>query len=253
LIEQDIRTLLARVREGRIEIDQAVERLKDLPFESLGYATVDHHRSLRRGYPETIYCEGKTIDQIKGISSRLLEHSVNILATRAGEKVYKALKEITNQVEYYDIARIAVIKPIPVQKTHSKILLITAGTADIPVSEEAAVTAEVMGNTIERLYDVGVAGIHRLLSHKDKLNKASVLIVIAGMDGALPSVVGGLTNKPVIAVPTSVGYGASFGGLAALLAMLNSCASGVSVVNIDNGYGAAYCASLINRLAEERM
>lgn len=248
--EQKIRELLRSVREGKVEIEQAVNSLKDLPFENLGYAMIDHHRDLRRGYPETIFCEGKTIDQIKGIVIKMLKHSINILATRASNEIYHALKKISDHVEYHDLARIVVINREAIQKTTSSILVITAGTADLPVSEEAAVTAEVMGHNVERLYDVGVAGIHRLLAHREKLNRSNVVIVVAGMEGALPSVVAGLIDKPVIAVPTSVGYGANLGGIAALLTMLNSCANGISVVNIDNGYGAAYSAAQINRLAE---
>jgi NCAIR mutase (PurE)-related protein len=251
LIEEDLRKLLNQVQNGSLSVDQAVERLKNLPFEDLGYAKLDHHRTLRRGYPEAVFCEGKSNEQIKDIISRMMERNINIVATRANKKVYDAVKDLSTKVEYNEKARTIVIKQQSISRVLGKILIITAGTADIPVAEEAAVTADIMGNEIERLYDVGVSGIHRLLAHKSKLDEANVIIVVAGMEGALPSVVAGLTSKPVIAVPTSVGYGASFGGLAALLAMLNSCASGVSVVNIDNGYGAAYMASQINRLIEE--
>jgi len=252
LNEKEIKLLLRQVKEGSTGVEDAVKKLKNLPFEALGYATVDHHRALRRGQPETIFCEGKTLDQIKGIAAKMMKSNTNVLATRASHEVYEALKEVSVQVEYHEQARIVVINRRPISATRSIILVVTAGTADIPVAEEAVVTATVMGNTVERLYDVGIAGIHRLLAYREKLDQAGVLIVAAGMDGALPGVVAGLTGKPVIAVPTSVGYGVSFGGLSALLTMLNSCAGGVSVVNIDNGYGAAYCASLINRLAERR-
>ena len=249
--EESIRDLLQKVKQGETNLDDAIKRLRDLPFEDLGYAMVDHHRALRRGFPETIFSQGKTFEQIRGIAALLVERSDRIMATRASKEVYEALKGITEPVTYHELARIVVLGKPPATRTQGKILVVSAGTADLPVAEEAAVSCEVMGNTTERLYDVGVAGIHRLLAHRGKLDEARVLIIVAGMDGALPGVVAGLTNRPVIAVPTSVGYGASFGGLAALLTMLNSCATGVSVVNIDNGYGAAYCASLINRQAEE--
>ncbi len=234
-------------------METAMKKFKNLPYEDLGFAMVDHHRELRTGYPETIFSEGKTIDQIKGIVQKMLGRNVNIMATRANKEIFEALKELSPDVEYNEQARIVVFNKTKLKKTKSKILVMTAGTSDIPVAEEAAVTAEVMGNTVERLFDVGVAGIHRLLSNKDKIDEASVMVVVAGMDGALPSVVAGLTDKPVIAVPTSVGYGASFGGLSALLTMLNSCANGVTVVNIDNGYGAGFSASTINQIAEKAM
>lgn len=250
MLEHELRELLSGVRSGTVDIEKALQRLKDLPFESLGFATVDHHRGLRQGHLETIFCQGKTVGQIREIAARLLERGSNILATRADPEVYQALSELTDDLEYHEPARIVVLKPRPRTVSRGSILVITAGTADIPVAEEAAVTAEAMGNRVERLYDVGVAGIHRLLAFRDRIEAATVVVVVAGMDGALPSVVGGLINKPLIAVPTSVGYGASFGGLAALLTMLNSCANGVVVVNIDNGFGAACCASRIIRLAE---
>jgi NCAIR mutase (PurE)-related protein len=249
MLEHELHELLSGVRSGAVNIEKALRILKDLPFESLGFATVDHHRGLRQGTPETIFCQGKTIGQIREIAARLLERGTNILATRVDAAVYQALEELTGDLEYHESGRIVVLKPRPRTLSPGIILIITAGTADIPVSEEAAVTAEVLGNRVERLYDVGVAGIHRLLAFRDRLEAAAVIVAVAGMDGALPSVVGGLTGKPVIAVPTSIGYGASLGGLAALLTMLNSCASGVAVVNIDNGFGAACCASRINSLA----
>ncbi len=251
MIEDGIRGLLNQVKKGELEIDEAVNKLKDLPYENLGFARVDHHRGLRKGHPETIFCSGKTTEQIVAIVESMLERDVNILATRAVADVYRVLKKRFDRVEYHEQARIVVINRHAIKTTAGRILVMSAGTSDIPVGEEAAVTAEVLGNRVERLYDVGVAGIHRLLANKKKIDEACVMIVVAGMDGALPSVVAGLTDKPVIAVPTSVGYGASFHGLAALLTMLNSCASGVTVVNIDNGYGAGYSASIINHIVEK--
>lgn len=250
--ETSLRDLIKDIHEGRIEADAAYEKLKDLPFEDLGYAKIDHHRSIRRGYPESIFCEGKTVEQVAGIVERMLDRDVNILATRASGEIFAAIGKLTTNAVYHDLARIVVVNRKIVKNTGGTILVIAAGTADLPVAEEAYVTAEAMGNRVERLYDVGVAGLHRLLAHRDKLLDARVLIVVAGMEGALPSVVAGMTDVPLIAVPTSVGYGANFGGLSALLTMLNSCASGISVVNIDNGYGAAYSASLINHLSENK-
>ncbi len=247
--ERDIRELLTGVRSGTVELDEALQKLRDLPYEHLDFAVVDHHRGLRRGHPETIFCEGKTLEEVREIAARLLERGSNILATRANSEVYQKLCELTDDLHYNEKARIVVLKPRTRVESEGTILIITAGTSDIPVAEEAAVTAEAMGGRVERLYDVGVAGIHRLLAFRKRIEAASVIIVVAGMDGALPSVIGGLTAKPVVAVPTSVGYGASFGGLAALLTMLNSCAEGVVVVNIDNGFGAACFASRILRLA----
>ncbi|HBW37677.1 nickel pincer cofactor biosynthesis protein LarB [Desulfosporosinus sp. BICA1-9] len=248
--EKSLRELLIGIKHNEISVDTGLEKLKDLPFEDLGFAKIDHHRQLRQGFPEVIYSAGKTTEQIVTIVEKLAERADNnILATRANYDVYKAVAARIPDSEYYDLARLIVIRRGK-QERRGHILVVSAGTSDIPVAEEAAITAEVMGNRVERLYDTGVAGIHRLLSQTDKLLAARVIIVVAGMEGALVSVVGGLVDKPVIAVPTSVGYGASFGGLAALLAMLNSCASGVSVVNIDNGFGAGYQASLINKLGE---
>lgn len=246
--EKDIRELLTGVRSGTIKLDDALQKLKDLPFERLDFAAVDHHRGLRRGHPETIFCQGKTVEQVAEIAARMLDRSSNILATRANPEVYQKLCELTNDLHYHETARVVVLKPRSSMESGGTILIITAGTADIAVAEEAAVTAEAMGGRVDKLYDVGVAGIHRLLAFRERIEAASVIIVVAGMDGALPSVVGGLSSKPVVAVPTSVGYGASFGGLAALLTMLNSCADGVVVVNIDNGFGAACFASRILRL-----
>jgi NCAIR mutase (PurE)-related protein len=244
-----LKNLLEQVQSGSVDIDAAVHELKNLPFENLGYARIDNHRSIRTGVSEVIYCEGKNIQQIQGIVRRISQRHHNILATRCGKQVFEAIRDADADAVYYDLARIAVIKPQPVEKV-GNIVVVSAGTSDIPVAEEAAVTAEVLGNQVKRIYDVGVAGIHRLLDVRDELFEANVAVVVAGMEGALASVVGGLVSCPVIGVPTSIGYGASFGGLAALLSMLNSCASGVSVVNIDNGFGAGYQASLINKLCK---
>ena len=245
---ESLKKLLENVKNGEVGVDSALAELKKLPFEDLGFAKVDHHRKIRNGYPEVIYCQGKTLEQIKAIVLKLMEHDNNIMATRAGRHVFEAVKEVTDDAVYYEEARIVVIKRREVPTSDRIIAVVTAGTSDIPVAEEAAVTAEVMGNIVDRIYDVGVAGIHRLLANTDALMKANVLVVAAGMEGALASVVGGIVDKPVIAVPTSVGYGANFGGLSALLTMLNSCASGIGVVNIDNGFGAGYLASMINKL-----
>ncbi len=247
---EDIRQILTSFQAGTLDLDATMKKLKDLPFEDLGYAKVDHHRGLRNGYPEVILGEGKKKEHIKGILEAMLPHNNNILITRVDNEIYEYLKQDLTDLEYIELARIIIVKKRDICATTTKILVVSAGTADLPVAEEAAITAEVLGNTVDRLYDVGVAGIHRLLASRDKMNQASVLIVVAGMEGALASVVGGLVDKPVVAVPTSVGYGASFGGLSALLTMLNSCASGVGVVNIDNGFGAGYLASAINRQIE---
>ena len=243
-----LRQMLENVKNGQTSIDDAVSELKKLPFEDLGFAKVDHHRNIRNGYSEVIYCPGKSTEQIKGIVQKLIEKDNNIMATRAGFDVYEAIKQVTDDSVYYEAARIVVVKKREMPKSDKVIAVITAGTSDIPVAEEAAVTAETMGNKVDRIYDVGVAGIHRLLANSEAMMKANVLVVVAGMEGALASVVGGMVDKPVVAVPTSVGYGANFGGLSALLTMLNSCASGIGVVNIDNGFGAGYLASMINKL-----
>jgi len=248
---QSLRKLLADVKTGAVDVDEALEQLRSLPYEDLGFAKVDSHRYIRCGFPEVIFCQNKTIDQVVGIVQKILESDSNLLATRASKEVYEAVCKIEPRAKYNELARTITVAKMQCEPTGGIILVVTGGTADIPVAEEAFVTAEIMGNRVERLYDVGVAGLHRLLGNKDKLFAASIIIVVAGMEGALASVVGGLVDKPVIAVPTSVGYGASFNGLAALLTMLNSCASGVSVVNIDNGFGAGYCAALINRLAQK--
>jgi hypothetical protein len=235
---ESIRKLFEQVRKGKLTPDDAVSRLRHLPFEDLGFAKVDHHRALRAGMPEVILGEGKTPAQVAGIFARLAKHGGNILATRASEKQFAAVKKKVRGVEYRELSRAVVLQRDPTKYGKGIIAVVSAGTSDIPVAEEAVVTAEIMGNEVEHFYDVGVAGIHRLLANREALTRARVVIVCAGMEGALP----------VIAVPTSVGYGASFKGLAALLGMLNSCASNVSVVNIDNGFGAGYVASLINRL-----
>jgi NCAIR mutase (PurE)-related protein len=248
---QHLIDLIAGIRNGKISTATALHRLKRLPFEDLGYAKVDHHRCLRRGVPEVIYCAGKTADQVKGIVDRMISQHSNILATRAEKGHYEAVLSATTDCQYHETARIIVVKPRPVEKV-GRIAVICAGTSDIAVAEETAITATTLGNRVDRLYDVGVAGLHRLLNSCKDLFKANVAVVIAGMEGALASVVAGLVSCPVIGVPTSVGYGASFGGIAALLSMLNSCASGVSVVNIDNGFGAGYQASLINKMTVVR-
>ena len=243
-----IKNILQQIQDGRKSIDEGMKELKDLPYADLGYARVDHHRQLRRGYPEVIFCSGKTPEHVKGIVENMLPYGSNILGTRASVEIYEAVKSICPTVEYNTSGKTISIRQKENVLTESYIAIITAGTSDIPVAEEAAVTAEIFGNRVEKLFDVGIAGIHRLYDKIDILRGARVIIVIAGMEGALPSVVGGLVDKPVIAVPTSVGYGAAFNGIAALLGMLTSCTSGISVVNIDNGFGAAYQASMINKL-----
>jgi NCAIR mutase (PurE)-related protein len=240
--------LFEQVRQGKLAPDDAVDRLRHLPFEDIGFAKVDHHRRLRAGMPEVIFGERKTAAQTAEIFARLAKHGGNVVATRTDKKQFAAVKKKVRAAEYRQLARAIVLKQDPQIYGKGTIAVVSAGTSDISVAEEAVVTAELMGNTVQRFYDVGVAGIHRLLANREALTKARVVIVCAGMEGALPSVVGGLVGAPVIAVPTSVGYGASFEGLTALLGMLNSCASNVSVVNIDNGFGAGYVASLINRL-----
>jgi pyridinium-3,5-biscarboxylic acid mononucleotide synthase len=242
-----LRKLFDQVREKKLSSDEAVSRLRHMPFEDLGFAKLDHHRALRHGMPEVIFSEGKTPTQVAGIFSRLAQHGGNILATRASEEQYAAVAAIIPRAGYRPLARAIVLKRDRKRYGKGVITVVSAGTSDVPVAEEAVVTAELMGNSVQHIYDVGVAGIHRLLAQRGVLANARVIIVCAGMEGALPSVVGGLVGVPVIAVPTSVGYGAAFQGLAALLGMMNSCASNVSVVNIDNGFGAGYVASLINR------
>lgn len=250
--ERKLRELLEEVRASRTSIDEALHSLKRLPFEDLGYARLDTHRALRNGFPEVVFCLGKQTEQIVEIMTRLGQGDEPVLATRASPEVARAVSKTLPEAVYNELGRTIVLQKTPYPKRVGKILVITAGTADLPAAEEAAVTADLMGNHVDRLYDVGVAGLHRLLAELERIQSASVLIVAAGMEGALPSVVGGLVRRPVIALPTSVGYGASFGGVAALLGMLNSCASGVTVVNIDNGFGAGYAASLINTLSVEK-
>jgi len=234
------------VQNGRLDLDAALHRLRKLPLENLGYARLDSHRSLRTGVSEVVFCTGKSLSQIAGIAQRMAETTSNVMFTRAGPEVHAVVKEAVGACIYHATARVLVVNPQPAEQL-GNIAVVSAGTSDMPVAEEAAVTAEVLGNRVNRLYDVGVAGIHRLLDVCDELFQANVAVVVAGMEGALASVVGGLVACPVIGVPTSIGYGASFGGLAALLSMLNSCAPGVSVVNIDNGFGAGYQASLVNK------
>ncbi len=245
--KEELRALLRRYKAGSLDEQQMIDRLASLRFESLGFATVDHHRQLRQGFPEVILCEGKTPQQVSEIAARIAKRGEPLLATRAQPEHYRAVRRRIRSARYHEFARtITAFEPARPEPGLKPILVVTAGTSDIPVAEEAAITARMMGNPVERLYDVGVAGIHRLLSQSEVIRRANVIVVVAGMEGALASVVGGMVDVPVIGVPTSVGYGASFGGLAALLAMLNSCASGVTVVNIDNGFGAGFAASQIN-------
>ncbi len=245
--QEHIRQLLEKVASGNLEPDKALEQLRDLPFENLGFAHIDHHRALRTGFPEVIFGQGKTREQILSIAERITEHGSQMLATRLAEDAVQALVERFPQAEHDVLARTVLVRaPRPPPRT-GLVAVISAGTSDLPVAREAVVTAQAMGAHVEEIYDVGVAGLHRLLAYREQLQKARVIVVVAGMEGALASVVGGLVDIPVVAVPTSVGYGASFQGVAALLAMLNSCASGVVVVNIDNGFGAGYAAALINR------
>lgn len=247
--KDNIIKLLQEYKHDQINLDEALNKIKLLPYGDLGYAKIDHHRELRNGYPEVIYCEGKDVSHIKGIVRHMLDKKeTNILLTRANKEIYDAVCEVTDDAIYHELARIIVVKKVDIVNVKGKIAVITGGTSDIKVAEEAAITAETLGNEVIRLYDVGVAGIHRLLSNVEIIQQANVIIAVAGMEGALASVVGGLVDKPVIAVPTSIGYGANFGGLSALLCMLNSCASGITVVNIDNGFGAGYSASMINKI-----
>jgi NCAIR mutase (PurE)-related protein len=247
MTEERLRQILRDLKSGALSEDQSLERLRNLPFEDLGFANVDHHRTLRQGFPEVIFGAGKTADHVAKIVAAMLPGRHNILVTRATGDQYSKVREVDSAAEFHEAARAIVIHHDHSLRGKGTVLVVSAGTSDIPVAEEAVVTLKLMGNEVEPLYDVGVSGLHRLLDRRERLAAARVLIVVAGMEGALPSVVGGLVSVPVIAVPTSVGYGSSFGGLTALLSMLNSCASNVTVVNIDNGFGAAMVASLINR------
>lgn len=244
----EIKHLLNEYKEGRITEEEAVQITSELPFKDLGIAMIDNHRELRVGYPEVIYCEGKTIEQVVRIVNYMMTKNANILGTRASKEMYLAVKEAVPTAKYNELGRTIVIENQSLKETDSYIAIVCAGTSDLPVVEEAYETARILGNRVEKVTDVGVAGIHRLFARLEVIKGAKVIIAVAGMEGALASVLGGLVHQPVIAVPTSVGYGASFGGVAALLAMLNSCASGITVVNIDNGFGAAYSASIINHI-----
>jgi NCAIR mutase (PurE)-related protein len=243
-------TLLQQVRQGNMSPDDAATQLRHLPYEDMGFARMDNHRALRQGFPEVVFCEGKTVEQVAAIAGRIVERHGLLLATRATTSMFDAVKAVAPRATYHPLSRAIVLKASPPVRPLGRVLVVSAGTSDIPVAEEAAVTADVLGSRVETEYDVGVAGLHRILDARSALEAAHVIVVAAGMDGVLPSVVGGLVAKPVIAVPTSVGYGASFHGLAALLTMLNSCAAGVAVVNIDNGFGAGVLAHRINTLGE---
>ncbi len=242
----DIKRILDRLRKGTITSEEALRRFRTLPYEDLGFAKVDSHRQLRRGFPEVIFGEGKTIDQINAIMEKVASSRQEVLVTRVGPEVFRRVRARHKGARYHKEARVITLSPRVKRRPRSGVLILAAGTADVQVAEEAAVTAEIMGNRVERVYDVGVAGLHRLLDHRDKLLEANVIIVIAGMEGALPSFVASLVGVPVIGVPTSIGYGTGLKGVAALMGMLNSCASGLLVVNIDNGFGAGYAASTIN-------
>lgn len=249
MTRHDLAQVLREFKNGDLSLERVLDKLEYLPFEDLGFAKIDNHRALRQGFPEVVYCAGKTTAQVVQIVARLAAREANVLASRADAAMFAAVKAAVPAARYHEAARMIVVEQQPLAADPQRpVMVLTAGTSDIPVAEEAAVTAAVMGNAVERIYDVGVAGIHRLFAHLADLERANVVIVVAGMEGALASVVGGLVDKPVIAVPTSVGYGANFGGLSALLAMLNSCAAGVAVVNIDNGFGAGRLASIINHM-----
>ncbi|HLN56318.1 MAG TPA: nickel pincer cofactor biosynthesis protein LarB [Bacteroidales bacterium] len=245
---KEVEKLLTEVKNGDTSIEKALESLKNFPYTDLGFARIDHHREMRTGYPEIIYCAGKTVDQVKEIFRIMSLRENNVIGTRANKEMFEAVKEATSEAVFYPVARIISYQKKKPECPPTSIAVITAGTSDMPVAEEAAITAELLGNNVVRIFDAGVAGIHRLVDKLPDIRKCRVIIVIAGMEGALASVVGGLVDKPVIAVPTSVGYGANFGGISALLAMLTSCSTGVTVVNIDNGFGAGFSASMINKL-----
>jgi hypothetical protein len=245
---KEVEKLLNDVKNGETTVDKALEVLKNFPYTDLGFARIDHHREMRTGYPEIIYCAGKSVEQVKEIVRVMSERENNVIGTRANQEMFEAVKSIIPSAVYYPMARIISVQKKKPETPESSIAVITAGTSDMPVAEEAAITAELLGNKVVRIYDAGVAGIHRLVDKLPEIRSCRVVVVIAGMEGALASVVGGLVDKPVIAVPTSVGYGANFGGISALLAMLTSCSTGVTVVNIDNGFGAGFSASMINKM-----
>jgi NCAIR mutase (PurE)-related protein len=247
MTEEKIRQILSDFKSGSLPESEALEQLRTLPFEDLGFANVDHHRSLRQGFPEVIFGAGKSSEQVAKIVQSMIRNQHNILVTRATEEQFCGVREVVPEAVFNAVARTIVVRKDDTIRGKGSVMVVSAGTSDIPVAQEAVVTLGVMGNLVDSLFDVGVAGIHRLLERRSRLREAKVIIAVAGMEGALPSVVGGLVSVPVIAVPTSIGYGANFGGIAALLGMLNSCASNVTVVNIDNGFGAAVVASLINR------
>lgn len=244
--------LLNDIKTGSVSVEEAADRLKNLPYEDLGFAKLDHHRHLRCGFSEVVYCPGKTSKQVTAIVERLLPSGLPVLLTKANTAAYNAAKKSAPLAIYHEIAKLIVIPGREPPERKGLVVVVSAGTTDIPIAEEAAVTAETMGANVERVFDVGVAGAHRLFAHRDVFDTANAVVAVAGMEGALPSLVGGIVSCPVVAVPTSVGYGASFGGVTALLGMLNSCAPGVSVVNIDNGFGAGYIAATMNRLAKSR-
>lgn len=245
---KEVEKLLSEVKNGNTSVSEALEVLKNFPYTDLGFARIDHHREMRTGYPEIVYCAGKTVSQVKEIFRLMITRENNVIGTRADNAMYEAVKEIADNAVYYPVARIISVQKKKPDCPETRIAVITAGTSDMPVAEEAAITAELLGNNVIRIYDAGVAGIHRLVDKLPEIRLCRVIIVIAGMEGALASVVGGLVDKPVIAVPTSVGYGANFGGISALLAMLTSCSAGVTVVNIDNGFGAGFSAAMINKM-----
>ena len=245
---KEVEKLLKNVKNGQTTIEEALDILKNFPYTDLGFAKIDHHREMRTGYPEVIYCAGKSVDQVKEIVRVMSEKENNVIGTRANQEMFDAVKSILPEAIYYPVARIISVQKKKPATPKTRIAVITAGTSDMPIAEEAAITAELLGNNVLRIYDAGVAGIHRLVDKLPEIRNCRVIIVIAGMEGALASVVGGLVDKPVIAVPTSVGYGANFGGISALLAMLTSCSTGVTVVNIDNGFGAGFSASMINKM-----
>ena len=246
LAPANLRAILEQLAAGKVSPAEAEQSLRHLPFENLGFANLDHHRHLRRGFPEVVFCSGKTTEQVAAIVERFAAVSGHVLGTRASREQYEAARVRVPKLQYHELARVLYLDPTPNEK-HDGVAVLAAGTSDLPVAEEAALTAELLGHRPHRIYDVGVAGLHRLMHHLPTLQHARAIVVVAGMEGALPSVVGGLVSAPIVAVPTSVGYGASFGGLAALLGMLNSCTPGVTVVNIDNGFGAGYFAASINR------